>query len=190
MNVADLMTRDVKFCSIHDSLNAAAQIMWEHDCGSVPIVDDANRLVGLVTDRDICMAAYLQGRPLAEISIRLAMSPKVIACAASDNLATVHRLMRMHEVHRIPVVADDGSVAGIVALSDIVNAARVDRATASRNGSHASEIATTLTAIRRLRIPAMSNGASSALPDAVIAEAVANAPRASKPSASRKRKTT
>src|SRR5882757_3352682 len=114
MNVADLMTREVKSCSIHNSLNAAARIMWDHDCGSVPIVDQENKLVGIVTDRDICIASYIQGRPLAEISVRLAMSPHVVTCAAADNLAAVHRLMRIHEVNRIPVVADDLSVVGIV----------------------------------------------------------------------------
>jgi CBS domain-containing protein len=192
MNVADLMTREVKSCSIFDSLNSAARIMWDHDCGSVPIVDENNKLVGLVTDRDICMASYTQGRPLAEIPVLLAMSPKVVSCAASDNLATVHRLMRVHEVHRIPVVAEDGSVAGIVSFSDIANAARFDRAAATKNGSHASEIAATITAIRRLRVPAASNGASTKVPDGLVAEAVARAPRASKPSSSspRKRKAT
>ncbi|MDO8432746.1 MAG: CBS domain-containing protein [Candidatus Binatus sp.] len=187
MNVADLMTRDVMFCTIHDSLNSAARIMWDHDCGGVPVVDDEKKLIGLVTDRDICMASYLQGRPLAEIPIRLAMSPKVITCAATDNLAMVHRLMRVYEVHRIPVIDDGDRVAGIVSLSDIVNAARVDRATASKNGSHASEIAATITAICRQRVSAASNGASPSAPDAVLAGAIARAPRAAKPS-SRKRK--
>jgi CBS domain-containing protein len=134
------------------------------------------------------MASYIQGRPLAEISVRLAMSPKVVTCTASDNLAAVHRLMRVHEVHRIPVVAEDGSIAGIVSFTDIVNAARADRAAASKNGSHASEIAATITAIRRLRLSTATNGASAALPDAVVAEAVARAPRASKPSSSSPRK--
>ncbi len=187
MNVADLMTREVKSCSIHDSLNSAARIMWDHDCGSVPIVDDQKRLIGIVTDRDVCMASYIQGRPLAEISVRLAMSSEVVACAPADNLAAVHRLMRVHEVHRIPVIDEDGAVAGIVSLSDIVNAARVDRATASKNGSHANEIAATITAICRPRVAASSNGASPSVPDAVLAEAIARAPRAAKPS-SRKRK--
>ena len=58
------MTRDVKTCTIHDSLNGAARIMWDHDCGCAPVVDAHGKLVGIVTDRDICMAAYTQGVPL------------------------------------------------------------------------------------------------------------------------------
>ena len=67
MKVADSMTRDVRACSVHDSLNAAARVMWENDCGCVPIVDSQGRLVGIVTDRDICMATYTQGVPLEDV---------------------------------------------------------------------------------------------------------------------------
>ncbi len=56
MNVGDLMTRDVKTCRSHDSLDRAARIMWDHDCGCVPVVDANGKAVGMITDRDVCMA--------------------------------------------------------------------------------------------------------------------------------------
>ena len=86
MKVADLMTPDVRSCTIHDSLNAAARIMWDHDCGCAPVVDAHGKLVGIVTDRDICMAAYTQGAPLEAIPVERVMSPKVISCARTDDL--------------------------------------------------------------------------------------------------------
>jgi len=64
MNASDVMTKTVRSCSAGDSLQRAAQLMWEGDCGSVPVVDSDNRVVGILTDRDIAMAAYTQGRPL------------------------------------------------------------------------------------------------------------------------------
>src|ERR1700735_5538273 len=100
MKVADSMTRDVRASSVHDSLNAAARVMWENDCGCVPIVDSQGRLVGIVTDRDICMAAYTQGVPLEAIAVERAMSPKVISCARTDDLDTAHTLMRKYQIPR------------------------------------------------------------------------------------------
>ena len=102
MKVADSMTREVRACTVHDSLNAAARVMWEHDCGCVPVVDGQGRLVGIVTDRDICMAAYTQGVPLEAIAVERVMAARVISCSRTDDLETAHRLMRKHEIHRLP----------------------------------------------------------------------------------------
>ena len=149
MKVADLMTRDVRVCTIHDSLNAAARIMWDHDCGCVPVVDGHGRLAGIVTDRDISMAAYTQGLPLEAIAVERVMSPRVISCARGDDLEAAHRMMRTHEIHRLPVADSRGRLLGILSLSDVVNHSRGDSAASSE----AVEIATTISAIRRRRKP-------------------------------------
>ena len=160
MKVADLMTREVRACTIHDSLNAAARIMWEHDCGCAPVVDSHGKLAGIVTDRDICMAAYTQGVPLEAITVERVMSARVISCSRGDSLETAHRLMRTHEIHRIPVADSKGRLIGIVTLSDLLNHSRGDRA----DPSEAIEIAATFSAIHRRRkpivavAPASSNG--------------------------------
>ena len=150
MKVADLMTRDVRVCTIHDSLNAAARIMWEHDCGCVPVVDGHGRLAGIVTDRDICMAAYTQGLPLEAIAVERVMSPRVISCARGDDLEAAHRMMRTHEIHRLPVADSRGRLLGILSLSDLAN----HSGAASAASAEAVEIATTISAIRRRRKPA------------------------------------
>ena len=126
MKVADLMTRDVRACTIHESLNAAARIMWEHDCGCVPVVDGHGKLAGIVTDRDICMAAYTQGLPLEAIPVERVMSAQVVSCSRGDDLETAHRLMRTHEIHRIPVADTRGRLIGILTLSDLLNHSRGD----------------------------------------------------------------
>ena len=100
MKVADLMTREVRACTIHDSLNAAARIMWDHDCGCAPVVDSHGRLAGILTDRDISMAAYTQGLPLEAIPVERVMARRVITCARGDDVEKAHRLMRTHEIHR------------------------------------------------------------------------------------------
>jgi signal-transduction protein with cAMP-binding, CBS, and nucleotidyltransferase domain len=114
------------------------------------------KLVGIVTDRDICMAAYTQGVPLDAIPVERVMSPKVISCARTDDLDTAHRLMRTHEIHRLPVVDTRGRPIGILSLSDVINHWHGDR-----EAEQAVEIAATFLAIRRRRertASALTNG--------------------------------
>lgn len=179
MKVADLMTREVQTCSLHDSLNGAARVMWDHDCGCVPVVDGHGKLAGIVTDRDICMAAYTQGVPLDAIPVERVMSARVVTCARGDDLETAHRLMRTHEIHRIPVVDTRGRPIGILSLSDVINHWHGDRA-----AEHAVEIATTFSAIRRRRartaaVAASSNG------DATASRASTKAPKKKRPRATK-----
>jgi CBS domain-containing protein len=119
MRVNELMIIDVKRCDPADSLNRAAQLMWEVDCGSIPVVDDGSRLVGMLTDRDICMAAYTQGLPLSRMGVRSAMADTVHACGPKDSLETALSIMGAQRVRRLPVVDERGALVGIVSLNDI-----------------------------------------------------------------------
>jgi len=130
--------------------------MWDHDCGCAPVVDTHGKLVGIVTDRDICMAAYTQGMPLADIRVERVMSARVISCGRGDELETAHQLMRTHEIHRIPVVDTRGRPIGILSLSDVINHWHGDRA-----AEQAVEIAATFSAIRRRREPTAAAHAAS-----------------------------
>jgi CBS domain-containing protein len=130
MQVKDVMVREVFACAADDSLNRAAQLMWEHDCGVVPIIDSERRVVGMLTDRDICMAAYTQGRSLDAIRIRDAMSCDVISCGAEDPVAQLELMMRLRRVRRVPVVDSDNFLVGIVSLNDLARRA-ADRTAAS-----------------------------------------------------------
>ena len=78
MHAENLMSHPIVSCHVNDSLNVAAQLMWDHDCGAVAIVNDDGKLVGMVTDRDVCMAAYTQGRSLDAILVNSAMSKRVV----------------------------------------------------------------------------------------------------------------
>jgi CBS-domain-containing membrane protein len=140
------MTSNVHTCTIRDSLNGAARIMWEHDCGCAPVVDAHGKLAGIVTDRDISMAAYTQGVPLDAIPVERVMSARVISCGRGDDIKTAHQLMRTHEIHRLPVVDTRGRPIGILSLSDVINHWHGDRA-----AEQAVEIAATFSAIRRRR---------------------------------------
>jgi CBS domain-containing protein len=123
IRVGAVMTDGVQACSPDDLLHRAAQIMWDGDCGCVPVVDAAGRLCGLITDRDICMAAYTKGLPLSSIRVADVMSRSVRSCAPDETLERAIGIMAEAEVRRLPVVAEDGTLRGIVSLADIAHGA-------------------------------------------------------------------
>lgn len=125
MKVEQLMTRTVRTCGPRDTLNQAARIMWETDCGCVPVVEGDGRVIGIVTDRDICMAAYTRGLPLWALQVDGAMAHQVHTCRPGDTLAAATRTMRANQLRRLPVVDEAGVLVGLLSLRDLaVEAAR------------------------------------------------------------------
>jgi CBS domain-containing protein len=120
MKAKDLMTRDVATCRPEDPMAAAARIMWERDCGIVPVVDADGRPVGVVTDRDLCMASFTRNEPLSRMSVRDAMPKEVFTCREDDDEAAVHEAMREHQVRRLAVVDALGRLRGVVSLNDLI----------------------------------------------------------------------
>jgi CBS domain-containing protein len=120
--VEQLMSRIVATCRPEDTLNRAAQIMWERDCGVVPVTvlaDGGECVVGMITDRDVCMAAYTQGLPLADLPVATAMSRSVRTCAPTDRIDGALRLMAAEQLHRLPVVDEAGHLVGLLSFADV-----------------------------------------------------------------------
>jgi len=147
MKVEELMTRDVRACGRYDSLNSAAHIMWEHDCGCVPVVDAERHVVGVVTDRDVCMAAYTQGQPLAAMLVNAAMAKDVATCTPEDSVAGAEAIMKARQVRRLPVVDAAGRLVGLLSFNDIARHAARERKTRGKRAIAADEIVHTLGAI-------------------------------------------
>lgn len=123
MNVESVMTKSPRTCLRTDMLHTAAQVMWEGDCGIVPVVDEASVLVGVVTDRDVCMAAYTSGAPLFAIPVERAMAAVVTSIHADARVEQAAELMTKVQVRRLPVVDDDGKLVGLVSVADLVQRA-------------------------------------------------------------------
>lgn len=130
MLVEQLMSQPAITCTQDDRLNTAAQLMWENDCGVLPVVDDDGRLVGILTDRDICMSAYTQGRSLQELSVSNAMAKQVFSCHPQDSVDAAEQLMSTVQVRRVPVVDDENHPVAVLSLNDIA------RNAASARGGH------------------------------------------------------
>lgn len=123
MKVSKWMTADVLSCCKGDSMERAAQIMWDHDCGSVPVVGEEGRVEGVITDRDVAMAAYTSGRSLGALPVERAMSCSVCACEPDDVIDVALDLMASHQLHRLPVVDAEQRVVGMLSLADVVQSA-------------------------------------------------------------------
>ncbi len=127
MNVVEVMTSPVHACGWHDTLARVAQIMWDHDCGCVPVVNTQGDPVAMITDRDVCMAAYTQGKTLSEIPVMTAASHHFYSVRPGDSVEAALHLMRTHRIRRVPVIDSGGNMIGIVSLRDIATAQRATK---------------------------------------------------------------
>jgi len=120
MKVQDVMTVDVRTCAPEANLADVAQLMWESDGGIVPIVDEHNRVRGVVTDRDVCIALGTRNQPAASVQATDVMSTDVLTGTATDDLAKALATMRAGRVRRVPVVDAEGALCGVLSLDDVV----------------------------------------------------------------------
>jgi CBS domain-containing protein len=121
--IREFMRAEVHRVDGEASANDAARLMWEKDIGSVPIVDEDGKLIGIVTDRDIAMASYLRGVTLWNIPVRSLITRELIVARADDAISDVSALMSQRQVRRVPIVDDQGVLVGIVSLNDLALAA-------------------------------------------------------------------
>lgn len=123
MRVENVMTRPVWSCDAGDPLTVPARLMWEHDVGAVPVLGADGRVAGIITDRDVCMAAWTRAQPLAALTVGDHMSREVFTVPPEATLEEAEDLMGEHQVHRLPVVAAGGRLVGVVSLNDVAQAA-------------------------------------------------------------------
>jgi CBS domain-containing protein len=120
MKVQDVMTRNVKSCSPRSSLAQASALMWDYDCGVMPVVNSEDRVIGMITDRDIAIAAATNNRLTTEIDVGEVMSGNVYACAEDEDISSALHTMRREKVRRLPVIRNEGKLAGILSINDVV----------------------------------------------------------------------
>ncbi len=120
MKVREIMTGDVSFCRQTTSLAEAAITMWQRDCGVVPVVDNEKKVVGMITDRDICMALATKNRAAAQITVGEVTSGQVASCEPEDDAETALKTMRKRQLRRLPVIDGDGVLQGVLSISDLL----------------------------------------------------------------------
>jgi CBS domain-containing protein len=146
MKIREIMTADVQVCQPDTDLGKVASMMWDRDCGIVPVVGPSGAVIGLVTDRDICIAAATRGLPPERISAAQAMGHPVRACFPDDSVQAVLATMKEFKLRRLPVIDSNGILRGIASMNDIVRAAE------RRPGIPAKEIVSALVGICEPRV--------------------------------------
>jgi CBS domain-containing protein len=119
MKVKDLMIRNVQSCKPETNLAAVAELLWNTNCGALPVVDSERKLIGMLTDRDVCIALGTRNCRASDLFAgEVAHSPTYFCCP-NDTCEEVMHFMRLQQVRRVPVV-EDGRLIGIVSLNDLV----------------------------------------------------------------------
>lgn len=121
MKVRDIMTGKPKCCGPDTNLAEAIELMWTNDCGVLPVVEDG-KLIGIVTDRDVCIAVGTRNCRPSDVTVKEVATRTVQTCAPDDDVDTAMATMRRAQVRRLPVM-EDGTLAGILALNDVILAA-------------------------------------------------------------------
>ena len=130
---SDVMTKKLACCTPSDTVHAAAQSMKAQDVGALPVVDshEKKRLIGIVTDRDLVLKVVAAGLDPAKTKVDDVMSRKVVVCKSEDDWQTAVDAMAKHKLRRIPVVDDQGCIAGIIAQADV--ATRIEKPEVTAN---------------------------------------------------------
>jgi CBS domain-containing protein len=126
MKVKDIMTGEPRVCTPDTTVGAAAQLMWEGDCGILPVVDDGE-LVGVVTDRDMYIALATRNERASHLRVGAVATRKVVTCTPEDNVQGALATMKEARVRRLPVVGFRSAVLGILSLNDILRAATTSK---------------------------------------------------------------
>lgn len=141
MKARDIMSEPVRTCEPATDLATVARIMWDHDCGFVPVVDASGAVAGVVTDRDICIATATRRLLPEQLSAAQVMTAPIHACLADDSVNDVLAMMKQRRIRRVPVIDRTGRVLGVISLNDLV------LASTNKRVPRASDVMATMAAI-------------------------------------------
>lgn len=119
MRVRDVMVRNVKFCSPEANLAAVTEKFWKDGCGTLPVVENG-RVLGIITDRDICIALGTRNQKAADVLVKDVALPKLFYCSPEDDIHAALKIMSAQKVRRLPVIDNKSALQGILCLDDIV----------------------------------------------------------------------
>jgi CBS domain-containing protein len=121
VKVREIMSRDPACCVFTDTAQSVAKILCDCNIGSMPVVADqqSRKLVGVITDRDLCCSVIAQGMDPKTTTIEKLITLSPLTCREGENIETCERLMQEHQVRRIPIVDAEDRVIGIVAQADL-----------------------------------------------------------------------
>jgi predicted transcriptional regulator len=152
MKVKDVMMGTPYYCQLDTNLGSATELMWVGNCGFLPVMGANGKIVGVVTDRDICIALGTRNRGAGNVPVRDVMSDRLFACSPNDDVHIALQMMKEGGVRRLPVIVENGTLVGVISMDDLLL-----RAEAAGIGKHpelsTEEVVKTYRAIDQRRIP-------------------------------------
>lgn len=120
MKTKDRMVKPAIACRPENNLAEVTAMMWEGRCGVLPVVDDAERVISMITDRDICIALGTRNLRASDVLVKEVAPPRVFTCLEGDDISSALRTMVAQNVRRLPVVDDDGKLIGMLSIDDFL----------------------------------------------------------------------
>ncbi|HUJ82281.1 MAG TPA: CBS domain-containing protein [Candidatus Acidoferrales bacterium] len=120
MKVQDVMMRTPVYCRPETNLGSAIEMLWVRNCGMLPIVDARQKVIGVVTDRDLCVALGTRNRPAGQITVGEVATGEAYTCRSGDDIHVALQAMANNRVRRLPVVNEDGVLEGILSMDNVV----------------------------------------------------------------------
>jgi CBS domain-containing protein len=120
MKVRDIMTQTAVCCRPETNIGAAVELLWAHNYGMLPVVDSNNKLIGIVTDRDIAVALGTRNRLPGNLTVGEVTTAPVFTCQPDDEIHEALGTMADHQVRRLPVVDGNGAPQGVLSVDDIL----------------------------------------------------------------------
>jgi CBS domain-containing protein len=120
MKVKDAMMGTPYYCQVDTNLGSATELMWVGNCGFLPVMSTNGKIVGVVTDRDICIALGTRNRLSGDVSVREVMSNRLFACSAEDDVHIALQTMQEGGVRRLPVTVQNGTLVGVISMDDLL----------------------------------------------------------------------
>ena len=159
MKVSDVMTKTPAFCRPETNLGSAVEVLWNRNCGILPVVDGDGRVVSVVTDRDICIALGTRNRLPGELTVSEVATRRAVCCGADEDVRSALGKMAEAKVRRLPVVNADGGLEGLLSMDDVVSRAN-PKSMAKGNGLTAEDVVSALQKLYAPLLPQTSNQAA------------------------------
>jgi CBS domain-containing protein len=155
MRVKDVMVTGVAICDPEQNLCQVVELFWKHRCGALPVVDKKGTVLGMLTDRDACIAMGTRNVPASQIRVRDVSLPRFFSCSSEDEVRSALGTMAAQEVRRLPVVDEAGKLKGILSIDDVILNAKAG------SQVNLTDVVTTLKAIYAHRLNLHSEIAAS-----------------------------
>ena len=120
MKVKDIMMGTPCYCQPETNLASATELMWNADCGFLPVESAEGKVIGVITDRDICVALGTRNRPAGEVTVAEVLTGKLYSCAPDDDIHMALQTLKEAAVRRLPVISHNGTLVGVLSMDDIL----------------------------------------------------------------------